>query len=92
MAISKYGKLPDVLTDYTIKLFEQKTKLKGIEDQATEYRLAKERINSIYGMSVTNPLKEDIKYISGEFKRLEVDFHARIEKENKKAFQSYAWG
>ena len=92
MAISKYGKLPQVLTDYTIELFRQKTILKGVEDKETEYRLSKERINSIYGMSVTNPLKDDTKYISGEFKRVEVDYIERIEKENKKAFQSYAWG
>ena len=44
------------------------------------------------GMSVTNPLKEDVKYINGEFKKEALDFQARIEKENKKAFQSYAWG
>lgn len=43
-------------------------------------------------MSVTNPLKEDVKYINGEFKKEALDFQARIEKENKKAFQSYAWG
>lgn len=43
-------------------------------------------------MSVTNPLKEDIKFINGEYKRIEVDFEERIAKENKRAFQSYAWG
>ena len=92
IAVSKYGKLPEVLTDYTIELFRQKTLLKGIDDKETEYRLSKERINSIYGMSVTNPLKDDIKYIKGEFRRIEADYIERIEKENKKAFQSYAWG
>ena len=92
LAVSKYGKLPTVLTDYTIELFRQKTILKGVSDKEVEYRLSKERINSIYGMSVTNPLKDDIKYINGEFRRVAVDYTERIEKENKKAFQSYAWG
>ena len=92
LAVSKYGELPKVLTDYTIELFRQKTILKGIKEQEVEYRLSKERINSIYGMSVTNPLKDDIKYIKGEFQRVIVDYNERIEKENKKAFQSYAWG
>ena len=92
LALSKYGKLPQVLTDYTIELFKQKTILKGIEDKETEYRLSKERINSIYGMSVTNPLKDEIKYVNGSFKRIKRDYLEHIEKENKKAFQSYAWG
>lgn len=92
LAVSKYGELPKVLTDYTIELFRQKTILKGIEEKEVEYRLSKERINSIYGMSVTNPLKDDIKYINGEFRRIVIDYNERIEKENKKAFQSYAWG
>ena len=48
LAISKYKKLPEVLTDYTIELFRQKTILKGVIDKEVEYRLSKERINSIY--------------------------------------------
>ena len=92
VALSKYGKLPEVLTDYTKELFRQKTILKGVDDKETEYRLSKERINSIYGMSVTNPLKDEVKYINGEFERIKVDYQEKIEKENKKAFQSYAWG
>lgn len=92
LAASTYKKLPSVLTDYTIELFKKKTELKGVAGSEVEYRLSKERINSIYGMSVTNPLKEDVKYINGEFKKEALDFQARIEKENKKAFQSYAWG
>ena len=92
LALSKYGNLPEVLTDYTKELFRQKTLLKGLEDKETEYRLSKERINSIYGMSVTNPLKDEIKYRKGQFERVQVDYLEKIEKENKKAFQSYAWG
>lgn len=92
VSVSKYKPLPSVLTDYTIELFRKKTELKGIEGKEVEYRLAKERINSIYGMSVTNPLKDDIKYTSGDFKKVVIDYEERIAKEHKKAFQSYAWG
>lgn len=43
-------------------------------------------------MSVQNPIRPDIKYINGEFLEVVTDFRERVEKANKRAFQSYAWG
>ena len=90
MANSVYGQLPEMLTDYTKELFRLKTELKGGDE--LQYMLSKERINSIYGMSVQNPIRPDIKYINGEFLEVVTDFRERVEKANKRAFQSYAWG
>ena len=89
-AVSKLGKLPSQMTDYIIELFNAKTKLKG--GDPLQYALAKERINSIYGMSVQNPLKEDVKFQNGEFIREAFNLAERVEKLNNKAFNSYAWG
>ena len=89
-AISKLGKLPSCMTDYIIELFDAKTKLK--HDDPLAYALAKERINSLYGMSVQNPLKEDVKFRNNEFVRDAFNLYERVEKLNHKAFNSYAWG
>ena len=43
-------------------------------------------------MSVQNPLKEDVKFRDNEFVRDAFNIYERVEKINKKAFNSYAWG
>ena len=64
---SKLDYLPKPLIDVIIKRYRQKTLLKGAktENEKALYLLAKEFINSLYGMTVTNPLDDDIKYDGG---------------------------
>lgn len=58
----KYKRLKKEVVDYVIKLYKGKTELKGIEDALDEYFSDKEKINSIYGMSVQHPAKQEIIY------------------------------
>lgn len=57
---SGYGKLPDGLRNANIEFYKKKTELKGIKGQELFYMKNKELLNSIYGMSVQNPVKRTI--------------------------------
>lgn len=92
---ARYGYLPDGLRKLIIELFKGKTELKGIEEKEYDYMKFKELINALYGMCAQNPIRPEIIYNDGE-KPFSVepvqDLHEAMEKHNKKAFLSYAWG
>ncbi len=54
--------LPTEFVQSIIELYKLKTQLKGVEGMETEYLASKEMLNSCYGMSVTNPLRNEIEY------------------------------
>ncbi len=54
--ISKKEYLPKELVSVILKLFQQKTSLKGITGQEDNYMRSKNRINGVYGSSVFNIL------------------------------------
>lgn len=72
--------LPRWFTDYVFECFTDKTMLKGGDPVA--YALAKAKVNSLYGMMVQKPVKEDIKedYLTGEY----VIDHGNYEEEYNK--------
>lgn len=88
---SRYGKLPKPLRETVKSYFDNKTGLKGVEGQELYYMKAKNMLNSIYGMSVQSPVKQSIDFV-GEFIQRSDDPIDLLEKANKKAFLSYAWG
>lgn len=92
---AKYAFLPTGLRNLVIDLFKNKTELKGIEEKEVDYMKSKELINSLYGMCAQNPIRPEIIYNDGE-KPFSIepvqDLHEAMEKHNKKAFLSYAWG
>ena len=45
-----------------LDLYERKTKLKGIEGKEDEYQRCKELINSMYGMMVTQTIRDEVVY------------------------------
>lgn len=55
--IARKGELPKELKAVIMEFYEKKTTLKGIIDFIYEYFVSKEKLNSIYGMTVTNPCK-----------------------------------
>lgn len=57
-----YDYLPKPMFDVILSHYGAKTKLKGVEGSEKEYALSKEFINSLYGMTVTNPLDDTIVY------------------------------
>lgn len=88
---ARYDKLPKPIRECIRRYFRGKTTLKGLPDREYEYRQSKAKLNSIYGMMVQNPLRDQIRYVNGEELR-EQATKEDYEKVLKKAFLSYAWG
>ena len=85
--------LPDEMTAVIKEYYENKTKLKGLEDEDNQYfyMKSKNKLNSIYGMCATNPLQETIEYRYGEYKEVDVAENKKIQT-LRKAILPYQWG
>ena len=88
------GYLPRWYTDYVYKCFKDKQELKG--GDPVLYSTAKARLNSLYGMSVQKPCKDEIveDYDTGEFFNAEKSMDALYEKyvNNRNTILPYQWG
>ena len=87
------GYLPTDFIKSVLKLYQDKTELKGVEGKEIEYLQAKGMINACYGMAVTSPVRPEIIY-GEEWSEEEPDLIKAIEKYNnsKKRFLFYPWG
>lgn len=76
-----------------LTLYKDKTELKGIESKYMEYMIAKENLNSCYGMCVTDICRDEISY-NKEWKAEKPDITEALEKYNKSRnrFLYYPWG
>lgn len=61
--------LDERIIKFILKLYGNKTKLKGVEGMETIYKRDKAQLNSIYGMAVTNPLKQSTDFNLNEWTR-----------------------
>lgn len=93
------GQLPEVMRNYILELFKQKTQLKGIKGKELDLLLCKGDINACYGMSAMNPLREVYNYIAcdnevnqhePDEQELEDMYYKEVNKSN--AFLHYRWG
>ena len=50
-----------------LELYGAKTKLKGVEGKNLEYQLSKQKVNALYGMSVTNLIKDSFEFKNNEW-------------------------
>ena len=87
----RYGLLPKQLRETVLEYFRRKTELKGVEGQELYYMKSKNKLNSVYGMSVQSPVKQSIDFINDFIDRQD-DERELLDAANKKAFMSYAWG
>lgn len=60
--IYKKGYLPKELITSIIKLYSDKTTLKGVKGKEQEYLVSKGLLNSVYGMMVTDFIRDEILY------------------------------
>lgn len=94
---SRKGVLPKELRDTIMYYFEKKSELKGDEEHYYEYMKSKNKLNSIYGMTVTNILNTEIEYHDGEYtekKMTEEEMEEALDKyyKNHRSFLNYSWG
>ena len=93
-ALYKY--LPKLLINFILDKYVKKTELKGIEEEEINYQRVKAMFNSIYGMTVTNTIRNDVIYdnITGwsEKELTNEEIIELLEKEKKKGFLSFSTG
>ena len=87
--------LPSDFVKGVVKLYKDKTELKGVKGMEVEYQVSKENLNSCYGMCVTDISRK--KYIFDKvtgWTSEDKDIAKDIEKYNdsKTRFNSYLWG
>ena len=63
------GYLPKPIIDSVLDLYQDKTTLKGVAGSEVEYGLSKGMLNSIYGMMVTDIVKDNVPYRDWETDR-----------------------
>lgn len=94
--IYKKGYLPTDFVKAIIKLYQDKTQLKGVEGKEIEYLKSKEMLNSCYGMTVTDIVRQDIVYDNDwvDFDITNCDEQQKISKynNNRSRFLFYPWG
>lgn len=90
------GYLPTPFIESILKLYEDKTMLKGIDDMKAEYQRAKGMLNSTYGMSVMDVGRDTFAWNPNtkSVEKVETELSEVLDKENnsKKRFLFYPWG
>ena len=93
---SLYNYLPKQFIDFILEKYVKKTEYKDVEGKEIEYNLEKQKFNSLYGMSVTNMIKDTVIYdnINGwqEVPLINEEIEDMLNKEKKKSFLSFAYG
>lgn len=85
--------LPKPIIQSIVELYQKKTELKGVKGSEVEYMLSKGMLNSTYGMTVTDIVRDKITYDNDWGLEL-VNPDEAIETYNKSVgrFLYYAWG
>ena len=90
----KRSYLPTDFVKSILKLYQDKTTLKGVDGKEIEYLKSKEMINSCYGMTVTDICRDDVSYENDEWEETRANVNESISKYNrgKRRFLFYPWG
>lgn len=89
---ANYGYLPQPLMALIQDYFERKTTLKGVDGQEIYYTKSKNKLNSIYGMSAQDPVKQDVIFNGLDFEDADEDEAAILAENARKSFFPYQWG
>lgn len=93
---ANYNYLPKQFINFVLDKYVNKTQYKGIEGMEIEYNKEKNKFNSLYGMSVTNTIRDEVKYdnITGWSERelTNEEIEEALINEKKKCFLSFAYG
>lgn len=94
---SLYDYMPKTFIDFTLEKYINKTKYKNVENMEVEYAKEKNKFNSLYGMSVTNTIRDEVKYDNEldwlpERELTNEEIIEELCKEKEKGFLSFAYG
>ena len=87
------GYLPKAIVKSILDLYKDKTTLKNVKGKEVEYLQSKGMLNSVYGMCVTDIVRDIITYTDKwEFEKSDLESEISSYNENKNRFLFYAWG
>lgn len=90
-----YGYLPDTFVKFIIEKYKNKTEFKGVDGKEKEYALSKSVVNSLYGMTVTNTIRDEVVYEGEEWEEIPLtdeEIQQKLWQDKEKAFLSFSWG
>ncbi len=85
------------IIESVLDLYGKKTQLKNVDEEYDNYRISKEYINALYGMCVTNTIRDNVVFDkhgwdTKELTEEQVESKLKEQKDGHKLFFSYAWG
>lgn len=92
---SVYKYLPKQYINFILEKYVNKTQYKGIEGKEIEYNLEKQKFNALYGMTVTNIIKDEVKFDNNTWQEVEMtneEILDKLKSEYKKGFLSFSYG
>lgn len=93
---ARYDYLPKEFINFILEKYIKKTEYKDVAGKEVEYALEKAKFNSLYGMSVTNNIKDEVIFDNetgwSEIPLTNDEILKSLEKEKKQGFLSFAWG
>lgn len=89
--------LPKQIIESILDLYNDKTLLKGVKGKEVEYLLSKGMLNSVYGMSVTDIIRDEYIYENGAWNTNKMtldEMEVALDKNNqsRNRFLYYPWG
>lgn len=94
MYVYEKAYLPTSFVKSILKLYKDKTELKGIIEEYVNYMISKNMINAAYGMMVTDINRKSFIYEDGQYKVGQPNVIDNMKKYNKniRRFLYYPWG
>lgn len=93
---TRYEYLPIDYIKFILEKYVKKTEYKNVKDKEIEYALEKAKFNSLYGMTVTNNIKDNVIFDNindwSEVPLSNDEIIEMLEKEKKQAFLSFSYG
>lgn len=92
---SPAGYLPKDFIKFVLQVYEKKTTLKNVEGKEEEYARSKSDFNSLFGMCVTNTIRDEVIFSGGDWDIKPLtndDIAEKLEAESKKEFLHFSYG
>lgn len=93
---SVYDYLPKQFINFILEKYVNKTALKNVEGFEVEYAKEKNKFNSLYGMSVTNMIRDEVLYdVLSDWTERELtneEIEQKLKEEKEKSFLSFSYG
>ena len=94
---SVYDYLPKQFIEFVLEKYVNKTAFKNVEGKEVEYAKEKNKFNALYGMSVTNMIRDEVEYDNEldwlpDRELTNEEIIEKLNEEKKKAFLSFSYG